>query len=334
MNLNKKYNKINNSFKKKCIFRIGDSQGFFSEINNMIFAMIYCLQKKIKFILYSDNANFSPTNGWEEFFLPFCQEVHGKHHKYLNKRSEPKTTKKKRILHFVIRFLKNISNTQYTYDIFDKFVYKEFMPQKIAINELGLFGNNTIEASQKIAEMLWRFNDKTKNEIDKRIAVLNLPEKYISVHIRGGDKFYKPEESNSDIYIEKIKSLTEIKDIYVYTDDYRYILEIQEKCPDWNIYTLCNEDEKGYMNASFNKLPWNKKKEGLLNLFASIEIIKESSLFIGITSSNPDLFLRLIMDKEKYHTIDEIPSFMMDEDLLKQVLADVSIKNSTHLTPK
>ena len=41
MDFNNKYSRVNNSFRRKCIFRIGVSEGFFSELNNMIFALLY-----------------------------------------------------------------------------------------------------------------------------------------------------------------------------------------------------------------------------------------------------------------------------------------------------
>jgi len=318
-----KYNEINNSFKKSCIFRVGDSQGFFSELNNMIFAMIYCLQNKIKFVLYSKNANFAPKNGWEEFFLPFCEQsqIRNKYFQQLNIRLKPKLNELKlirKIKYLFIILVNKLSKTKLTFDIFDEFVFKEFLPQQIVFEELEVHGDNTVEASKKFAEMVWRFNDKTQNEINKKIQELNLPHTYVSIHIRGGDKFFKSEYSNSDIYIQKLKEITTIKDVYIFTDDYRYILEFKEKCPDWNIYTLCREDEKGYMNENFNQKSWAEKKEGILNLFTSIEIAKKSVHFLGITASNPDLFLRMIMDKEKFHTIDEIPSYMTDKKLFKE----------------
>lgn len=70
------YTKLNNSFKKKLVFRLGMEAGFFSEYNNMILAMLYCLEHKIKFTLYSKDANFGYNEGWNDYFLPFCEDVY------------------------------------------------------------------------------------------------------------------------------------------------------------------------------------------------------------------------------------------------------------------
>ena len=71
----KKYNKINDSYKEVCIY-LGIGTGFFSEFNNMVLAILYCLVNKIKFKLYLMNAKGFPNNkGWEEFFMPFANEL-------------------------------------------------------------------------------------------------------------------------------------------------------------------------------------------------------------------------------------------------------------------
>lgn len=41
------YIRLNNSFDKSVIFRLGISGGFFSEYNNMLVCMLYCMQHKL-----------------------------------------------------------------------------------------------------------------------------------------------------------------------------------------------------------------------------------------------------------------------------------------------
>ncbi len=78
-----KYRLLNNSFKKTMIYHIGIDAGFFTEYTYMLHAMLYCLQHKIQFKLYSDDANFGWGKGWEDCFAPFCEQVHEPfHHTY------------------------------------------------------------------------------------------------------------------------------------------------------------------------------------------------------------------------------------------------------------
>jgi hypothetical protein len=70
-----RYNALNNSFKHTLVFHVGASAGFFSEYNCMILAMLYCLKNKIRFVLYSKDANFGHKDGWNDFFEPFCEQT-------------------------------------------------------------------------------------------------------------------------------------------------------------------------------------------------------------------------------------------------------------------
>jgi hypothetical protein len=82
------------------------------------------------------------------------------------------------------------------------------------------------------------------------------------------------------------------------TDDYRIIQETQAKYPDWKIYTLCTEDERGYHHQEFMKEPVPIIRKKLIRLFASIEILRNSQLFIGTFSSNPGMFLGMLMEPD------------------------------------
>jgi len=83
------------------------------------------------------------------------------------------------------------------------------------------------------------------------------------------------------------------------TDDYRIIDEINDKYPDWRIYTLCAKDERGYFHQEFIKKPNPIIREQLIRLFASMEILQNSQLFIGTFSSNPGMFLGMQMEPGK-----------------------------------
>ena len=63
------YQKLNDSFKPTLVFHLGVEAGFFSEFNNMVLAMLYCLHHAIRFVLYSDNANFKVGKGWDNHFF-------------------------------------------------------------------------------------------------------------------------------------------------------------------------------------------------------------------------------------------------------------------------
>ena len=56
------YQKINSSFKKKLVYKFDYNENFYSEFNNMVLTMLYCLEHEIQFSLYSQDGIFSIQN--------------------------------------------------------------------------------------------------------------------------------------------------------------------------------------------------------------------------------------------------------------------------------
>lgn len=293
-----KYNALNNSFKRKVIFFVGCDAGFFSEFNNMVLAMLYCLKEKIKFSIYSDKATFAYKEGWNDFFLPFCEETRLKFHKKYNTRF-PNNNKllKKFLLKKLYRF------DYFTCDIWNDFREGNFRNEILDIPELEVNGSIR-ESSRKIIDMIWRYQPNVKKEISDIISKLNLPSEYVGFHIRGGDKFQECEIQAVDAYIDKASKLTDIKNAFVLTDDYRVILSLRKNYPDWKFYTICQEDERGYFHDEFIQRDKEYKRSKIINLLASMDILKNSQVFIGTFSSNIGMFLGMCMDKDKCFGID------------------------------
>lgn len=299
-----KYNKINNNFKDKCIFKVGESQGVFSEINYMIYAMLYCLENKIQFILTSVNANFATEKGWEEFFLPFCEQNFDKFHAgKLNIRYKNQLRKsiRKRIIAFLYRLR---HRTKLTQDIFDKIV-PVHAGKFINIPELNWQGRSN-DLIKPLVELVWRFNPQTRAEVDKIIESLNLPEKYAAIQIRRGDKITieKNIDAHPDKYMEELKKLTNIKDILILCDDYNDLKYLRENYKDYRFYSTCRSTDNGYINTDFQDLDWNEKRKKTIELFATIDAMLEAELFLSTGIANPQLFIKMLLDKDKFHVIE------------------------------
>jgi hypothetical protein len=121
----------------------------------------------------------------------------------------------------------------------------------------------------------------------------------------GGDKITEHKDLITvDDFLNRVSVCGEkIKDVFVLSDDYRYIDELKTKRPEWNIYTLCNKDEKGYQNAAFNKSEWNTKRNNLVKLFAMVEACIRSDLHFGNEQACSGLYIRSRKEKETYVSI-------------------------------
>ena len=306
------YNKLNNKFKKKLIFKVGANSGFYSELNLMIFFILYCLQNKIKFVLFSDYANFAFDKGWEEFFLPFVEQNHDNFHKTYNFRYKSNENRMfiKANKATINEYKKNNKVNFLTHELFNLINNNlSFAEKYFNIKELGIKGYS-LEAAAPIAEMVYNFNEETKGSVQKMVNDLSLPSNYAAMHIRAGDietevSFRKQNLLTVDAYIKKIEEIDKnIKNVFVFTDDYRHIEDLKNKKPEWNIYTLCNPDEKGYVNEQFNSLSWDFKKQNYIKLFTNVDICQNASFFVGTYTSNPDWFLNMTMPKNNFYCAD------------------------------
>lgn len=306
MEIIEKYRVLNDSYIRICVFHIGIDAGFFCEYSYLIEIMMFCLENGIQLKLYSKDSNFGFKNGWCDYFLPFCKEVDDKFHSYVNfhKRQslhsvwtfrhelESPTLKWKLKLDFyhlcgkVIKFFRN--DIQYfSQDIRSKI---QLLNKNYSFPELN-FEGNYVESFKLLDSIVWRFNIETKNMIDKIISDLNLPEDYISCQIRGGDKYIEHCLHSVDIYLNRIKKMSNIRDVFVLTDDYSILQSLKDKEPNYNWYSLCESSEKGYYNRVFSKIDPVKKKERMIRFFASIELLKNSKLFLGTITSNPSRYI-------------------------------------------
>jgi hypothetical protein len=300
MDLLQSYTALNNSFrKKKLVFRMGYNSGFFSEYNNMILAMLYCLNNKIKFVFASKDANFRYKQGWIDYFTPFCTEdwlPYQRHNtRYVKPRQkyDPCT-----ILHHLLR-----PNTFLTFELWSRFRDREQEKQHFYIPELAIDGGLQ-DACRVLVNLTWKYNASTQATIDNLTSPLHLPDHYIGLHIRSGDKSQEAQLLDIREYIEKAKTLSNLRSLFVLTDDYRIIHNLQQSYPEYDIYTLCGEDERGYFHDTFQKQTKEIIRRSHEKLFASIDILNKSQLFIGTFSSNPGMFLGMRMPTGKCISLD------------------------------
>jgi hypothetical protein len=313
MDLLADYNRLNNSFQKKYIFNFGSEGGFYSEFNNMIFGMIYCLKYNYKFILYTGGSQFKINKGWEDFFKPFCEEITSSwfHNKFNRRIDAPKIKLKYYPIWFGYKLFNK--NTLLTYELFHSFHNKEFEKERFDFPELGLKGNLK-EVSQEIVKMLYCFNDDAQAGLEKLIQPVNLPAKYIALHIRRGDKATEVNLAPISDYVRRANKLSDLKEIFISSDDYTVIEELQQEYPELNLHTLVKKEDRGHVQNNFARENKAKRKQDLIALFASIEIMASSTLTIGAFTTNLGLFLGMYMPEEKFISIQKASWYQFERD--------------------
>jgi hypothetical protein len=300
-----RYKILNQSFPNRFVYHIGAAEGFFSEYNNMILSMLYCLEHKIQFNLYSKDANFKYDKGWSDYFAPFCLETGNLFHSFFNRRTNSRF--KNSVLGKIDLFLTKIfcaihPSVLTTYDLWN-LIRSQKLSRSFVFPELSVSGPLK-SVCRELINMTWIYNAPTKAYIENLITGLDLPSHYIGLHIRGGDKYKEALIQSVDLYVQKAESLSPLRIAFVLTDDYSVYEQLIANYPSWSFYTLCGKDERGYYNDRFKRKSPKLKKARYLKLFASMDILAKSVFFIGTFSSNPGMYLGMRMDEGKAFSVD------------------------------
>lgn len=296
------YQKYNKQFREKYVYRLGGFTGFFSEYNNMIIAMLYCLVHHKQFVLQSRNANFSAGEGWNEFFEPFCKEANNVLLDKYNHRIKPLYDQKSDRYAFNLYRYLILQNARFTYEFFDE-MRKMPVDTIYEIPELGLKGNLR-ECCAEIHKMVWRYNASTGNEIAGMIDGLALPKEYVSIHVRQGDKNIETEVYTPERYMSELQKHTDCRDVFVLTDDYCVLTDLRKKYADYTFYTLCQEDEDGYELHKLHAMPYEERRKSMLRLWASMDVMEKGQVFVGTFSANPGMNMGFRMSEEQIFGID------------------------------
>ena len=335
-----KWRKLNASFKKKLVYRLGDSAGLFSEINNMFFAMVWALDNKVRFELCSQRSNLG-DEGWNDFFEPFTGEKCSEFLVRNNRRfvSDIQGYDKKKVMagkkKEKIDFL--------TQDIFKRFFENRAFAEKVFdFPELGIAGGS-FAAAAGLARAFYRLNAATETAVRHLAATRlrmvlfhgcgafeaengagtgnglagsgELPEKYIAVQMRAGDIRKEAAWRRQGLlgaapYARKIREmcsgegLAGVRTVFAFADDFRLVEELAAVLPEFRVYTLCGEEEWGFDYEAFMAQDAEARRRGILKILANVELCRGSLRFIGTRVSNPSWFLRLIMPEERVTFVD------------------------------
>lgn len=283
------YVALNKSFKKTFTFRLGCDSGFFSEYNNMVLAILYCLKHGYQFNLSSINSNIT-DKGWSDFFLPFCTESTSKFHQSYNFRSHHLQTKKEKIIIAVYKFLTGRYLTQ---DLWDSFHSQAFENTHFKLPSLDIDAP-LLEAAKRILEITWRLKPEIEEVILDELNQLKLcSRKFVGLHIRRGDKETEINNIDYSKYIDKIKMHTTLRDIFLATDDYDVYLNLKDHFPEFNFYAFARPANTGFDYKKYSEYEVSTKRKHLIDLFMDIEILAMSEIFVGTFSSNIGMYMSM-----------------------------------------
>lgn len=298
--------------KNKIIYSLS-TRGLYSELFNLCLAMVYAKEKHLELQLNTWLWNGRIKKGWHDYFRPTLpctnnplsaqDKVYTKERPWIGKiYYKPKE--------FFCYYYRLILNTFYhilhpchllTKDIFEDMRSEEFIH-----NTLGKGAFNSMASTFK---QIYILNDNSQKCINQRMEELDLPDCYIGVHIRRGDKITSREME--EIHIAKyVNDILEHKtisnNIYIATDDISVIGELsQQLLPhDINIFYNNLNQSQGFNEAAFNCFSRQARYEEMLNVLLDMEVLIHSEYFIGTYTSNLSRVVPFYLGLDKCTSLD------------------------------
>lgn len=307
------YRRVNEAFRRRMVYHVGVDCGLFVEINYMVNAMLYCLAHRIRFQLYSEDANFGTGVGWTEYFLPFCEEVHEPFHHQYNFHRPPswrrilKLCRRQKTFGPIMWKLKTIPKTAMGH-LMAFLSYKEYvlLGQDISDNpddyyripELDIDADYT-EAYGLLARMVFRFNPSVQRQATLVRARLSIPTLYDGIHIRGGDKTMETTLISGEQIIQVLNPKAG-SCVFVLTDDYRQFQELQANYPNIRLLTLCRPEERGYLHKAFSHKSPKSRQEAIVRLLISVDLLLHSRSFVGSITTGPSVFIMKLREDDPF----------------------------------
>jgi len=271
-------------------------RGLYSELLNLVLAIIYCEKNNLELIINSYFWNSRIDKGWEDYFSPTIKYTNNLTSAQIYFKGFNHKLSLRGIYRNPIKSMIHIlqCGLNYLYQIRTKNLLShnivDLMRDKDFIDSIKSIETWQILFHKKISD-IYIYNDKMKNEINTFKNKIGIQEiKYIGVHIRRGDKIKSKEMNNIELekYIKAIEMKKHIsKNIYIATDDYSIINEIRILLsPDYKLYYNIDQKTLGFDENKFNMI---KKRQRTLDTklaLIDVDILLNSSFFIGTYSSN------------------------------------------------
>jgi hypothetical protein len=94
---------------------------------------------------------------------------------------------------------------------------------------------------------------------------------------------------------------------------------VRSEFPQVRIISLCQPNETGYYHQAFTRLSPQEKKESIIRLLTSIDILLHCRAFVGSITSGPSVFLMKVRADEPFVTAIDCPHDMLTRCLVLNI---------------
>ena len=297
---------------KKIIYSL-THRGLYSELVNLALAKVYADKYNYRLLVNSRNWNSKIDNGLSDWFIPYFEETHSilTYQEKIYNNEKPWIGKiyynpsafwgywRERLYNKIFKFFN--PTALLSKESFQRMHSGDFLSQYSEGELLNAVSNSF--------KKFYNYNALTQNSISEKKQYINIPDNYISVHIRRGDKIVTGEMEDIDlnIYADTIRKYSYISNnIYIATDDVTVISYISKKLSDIDTKIYYNKENKlkGFDEKTYNLKSDSVRRDEVLNMLFDMDMMINSSFFIGTFSSNVGCVVAMYLGLDKCHSID------------------------------
>lgn len=297
---------------KKIIYSL-THRGLYSELVNLALAKVYSDKYNYRLMVNSRNWNSKIDNGLSDWFIPYFEETHSilTYQEKIYNNEKPWIGKiyynpsafwgywRERLYNKIFKFFN--PTALLSKESFQRMHSGDFLSQYSEGELLNAVSNSF--------KKFYKYNALTQNNISEKKQYINIPDNYISIHIRRGDKIVtgEMEDINLNIYVDAIRKYSYISNnIYIATDDVTVISYISKKLSDIDIKIYYNKENKlkGFDEKTYNLKSDSVRRDEVLNMLFDMDMMINSSFFIGTFSSNVGCVVAMYLGLDKCHSID------------------------------
>ena len=297
---------------KKIIYSL-THRGLYSELVNLALAKVYSDKYNYRLMVNSRNWNSKIDNGLSDWFIPYFEETHSilTYQEKIYNNEKPWIGKiyynpsafwgywRERLYNKIFKFFN--PTALLSKESFQRMHSGDFLSQYSEAELLNAVSNSF--------KKFYKYNALTQNSISEKKQYINIPDNYISIHIRRGDKIVtgEMEDISLNIYVDAIRKYSYISNnIYIATDDVTVISYISKKLSDIDIKIYYNKENKlkGFDEKTYNLKSDSVRRDEVLNMLFDMDMMINSSFFIGTFSSNVGCVVAMYLGLDKCHSID------------------------------
>jgi len=221
-----RYYRAVNEAHSDCVTYVLGDRGFFAELTSVARAMIYAWTQGKQLVLDSGDFAYRYRDGWADYFEPFCADA---------SQVAPERIRDR------FCFTRTGDRSH-----FDKL--RAFDPGHIRFGTLEIEGMQPL--IRHFMRLIFRPSYDSQQQVRRLGERLQLPDGYVAVHIRRGDKVGDEDiRYPVEAYFEQLDELAQ-EAIFVMSDDYGTVDEVRQHLESQGrtnlVATLCRREHTGF----------------------------------------------------------------------------------------